>query len=45
MAQVDAGISPEREWVLADDVVDAAVALVAQGLSHHRLEVDADSGA
>jgi two-component system, OmpR family, sensor histidine kinase KdpD len=43
MAQVDAGISPEREWVLAGDVVDAAVALVAQGLSQHRLEVDADS--
>ncbi len=43
MAQVDAGISPEREWVLAADVVDAAVALVAQGLSHHLVEVDADS--
>ncbi len=43
MAQVDAGISAEREWVLPEEVVDAAVALVAQGLSEHRLEVDADS--
>ncbi|MGH9389451.1 MAG: sensor histidine kinase, partial [Vicinamibacteria bacterium] len=43
MAQVDAGISPEREWVLPEDVVEAAVALVAQGLSEHRLEIDADS--
>jgi two-component system sensor histidine kinase KdpD len=43
MAQVDAGISPEREWVLPEDVVDAASALVAQGLSEHRVEVDADS--
>ncbi|MGH9323949.1 MAG: sensor histidine kinase [Vicinamibacteria bacterium] len=44
MAQVDAGISPEREWVLPEDVVDAAVTRVAQGLSGYRLEVDADSG-
>jgi two-component system sensor histidine kinase KdpD len=43
MAQVDAGISPEREWVLASDIVDAAVALAAQTLSQHRLEVDADA--
>jgi two-component system sensor histidine kinase KdpD len=44
MAQVDAGITPELEWVLPEDVVEAAAALVAQGLSEHRLEVDADSG-
>jgi two-component system sensor histidine kinase KdpD len=43
MAQVDAGISPEREWVLPGEVVDAAMALVSKGLAHHRLEVDADS--
>jgi two-component system sensor histidine kinase KdpD len=43
MAQVDAGISPEREWVLPEDLVDAAAALVAQGLAEHRVEVDADS--
>ncbi len=43
MAQVEAGISAEREWVLPEEVVDAAVTLVAQGLSQHRLEVDADS--
>ena len=43
MAQVDAGISPEREWILAQDVVDAAEALAAQGLAEHRVEVDADS--
>jgi two-component system sensor histidine kinase KdpD len=42
MAQVDAGISPEREWVLPEDVVDAAVTLVAQGLAEHRVEIDAD---
>ncbi len=42
MAQVDAGITPEREWVLPGDVVDAAVALVAQGLAAHRVEIDAD---
>jgi two-component system sensor histidine kinase KdpD len=42
MAQVDAGISPEREWVLPEDVVDAAVTLVAQGLSEHRVEIDSD---
>jgi two-component system sensor histidine kinase KdpD len=43
MAQVDAGITPEREWVLPGDVVDAASALVGQGLSEHRVEVDADT--
>jgi two-component system sensor histidine kinase KdpD len=42
MAQVDAGITPEREWILPGDVVDAAVALVAQGLAAHRVEIDAD---
>jgi two-component system sensor histidine kinase KdpD len=44
MAQVDAGIPPEPEWVLPEEVVDAAAALVGQGLSEHRLEIDADSG-
>jgi two-component system sensor histidine kinase KdpD len=43
MAQVDAGITPEREWILPEDVVDAAEALAAQGFSEHRVEVDADS--
>ena len=43
MAQVDAGITAEPEWILPEDVVDAAEALVAQGLAEHRVEVDADS--
>ncbi len=42
MAQVDAGITPEREWILPGDVVDAGVTLVAQGLAAHRVEIDAD---
>jgi two-component system sensor histidine kinase KdpD len=43
MARIDAGISPEREWVSPAEVVDAATAIVSASLKDWRLEVDADT--
>jgi two-component system sensor histidine kinase KdpD len=43
MARIDAGISPERQWVSPAEVVDAATAIVSASLKECRLEVDADT--
>src|SRR6185295_7258309 len=44
MARIDAdAIMVERQWVTANDVVDAAIALVRHALSMHTLRVAADA--
>ena len=43
MARVDAAaVSPDRRWVTPADVVDAAVAYVAQAIAGNELQIDAD---
>ena len=43
MARVDAAaVSPDRRWVTPADVVDAAVAYVAQAIADNELQIDAD---
>jgi two-component system sensor histidine kinase KdpD len=44
MARIEAGaIAPEREWVTAGDVVDAAIAYAGQPLQCHRLTLHLDA--
>jgi two-component system sensor histidine kinase KdpD len=44
MARIDAaGITIDRQWVQAGDVVDAAIALVQHTLQGHAVRVDADA--
>ena len=43
MARIDAAaVSPDRRWVTPADVVDAAVAHVAQAIAGNELQIDAD---
>ena len=43
MARIDAaGVPPERQWVSASDVIDAAVAQAGPALALHELSIEAD---